>query len=210
MDEYEVLTIEEVVERIITLTEGLTRFWSSANGWAPVQSSDLLTKSRLDWQFSLSKQLRYFTQNENEENDGKLILGWALLGSLVEGTIKLFLSVWYKEYESDALTKLKGYTDKHGDLIEPDILMLEKLKQFLCLQVYPTDIRKIWRAQNKLDLIDYIDRIQANRNSIHAFKHKEIGEFKDLFDEIRNYRIFLNRMTDGFPYPENMYVPTEI
>ena len=135
MDEQQVFTIEETVSRIIHLTEGLVQFWSNAKGWAPIESSELLTKSRLDWQLSLSKQLSYYTIDENEIDEGKLILGWTLLGSLVEGTIKLFLSVWYKDYEADALSKLKGYKDKGGNLIEPDVLMLERLKQFMSSQV---------------------------------------------------------------------------
>src|SRR6266487_589359 len=56
---------EETVKRIIKLTEGLTNFWKSASAWAPIEAAELLTKSRLDWQASLARQLKLFLDKTN-------------------------------------------------------------------------------------------------------------------------------------------------
>lgn len=97
---------EETISRIIKLTEGLTEFWESSHGWAPIEASELLTKSRLDWQASLARQLRLFLDPVNLKESGPLILAWTILGSLTEGVMKLFLSVWYEHYNAENLKKI--------------------------------------------------------------------------------------------------------
>ncbi|TWG25029.1 MULTISPECIES: hypothetical protein [Geobacillus] len=52
------LSYLEAVEKIIELNEHLNRFWSSVIGWAPVEAANLLSKSRLDWQVSLSYSVK--------------------------------------------------------------------------------------------------------------------------------------------------------
>jgi len=214
MEENEPLSYsnEEVIERIITLTEGLAEFWGNANGWAPIEASNLMSKSRLDWQSSLARMLRFFNTEEVKKEEGGLILAWTTLGSLTEGVLKLFLSVWYKNYEESALKEtLKGYTDKNGNLIEPDRLMLEKLRVFLQKEVYPKEIRDIWKKQHRLDLIDWILKVQQRRNAIHAYENREIGNFDEFFIELKKFLIFMRRLTDGFPYPEEyMSKPSEV
>ncbi len=201
--------VSETIDRIINLTDGLSEFWKTSNGWARDKSYELLSKSRLEWQTQLSKKLHLIIDKSTEKDEGLLIIGWSILGSLVEGTIKLFLSVWYDEYESDALLD-NNYLDKKGKLKEPDELMLENLKQFLSKKVYPNEIRAIWKSNGEFDLIDFIDRIQYKRNAIHAFKNRDIGNFELFYEEIENYLIFLRKMTDTFPYPDDeMYKPRE-
>src|SRR5260221_10813638 len=96
------MTIEEVVFRIEKLNSGLASFWAASNGWAPVEAAGLLTKSRLDWQTSLSTTLRlWLREPATALSDGELILAWSNLGSLVEGTLKLLLSVFYMDYKQD-------------------------------------------------------------------------------------------------------------
>jgi hypothetical protein len=51
------LTLSAVVSRIIKLNAGLQKFWSNSHGWAPIEAVGLLSKSRLDWQVSLSETL---------------------------------------------------------------------------------------------------------------------------------------------------------
>src|SRR5689334_20598189 len=87
---------EEVVNRIIQLNKGMYEFWNTAKGWAPIEAAELLSKSRLDWQISLTEYLNNWLNKEHDETDyASLILAWANIGSLVEGTIKLALSVFY-------------------------------------------------------------------------------------------------------------------
>jgi len=63
------MTIEDVVSRIEKLNS------PASNGWAPVEAAGLLTKSRLDWQASLSKTLRLWLREPSTAlSDGELIL----------------------------------------------------------------------------------------------------------------------------------------
>lgn len=82
-------SVVETAKRIINLTDELTNFWKSAENWAPIEAAGLLTKSRLDWQASLTRQLNLFLDKSNNES-GYLILAWTTLGSLTEGVLKHF------------------------------------------------------------------------------------------------------------------------
>ncbi|MFA6224874.1 MAG: hypothetical protein WC620_01510 [Methanoregula sp.] len=121
------MRIDEVVSRIITFNDGLRHFWSKMeDGWAPIEAAQLLSRSRLDWQVSLSRCLKcWLSEGQVGERDGRLILAWTNLGSLVEGTMKLCLSVWYVDYKKDVFA-LK----RNGNVIDPDILELEKMRIF--------------------------------------------------------------------------------
>lgn len=202
---------QEATERIIKLTEGLTQFWSSATGWAPIKSAELLSRSRLDWQASLARMLRFFFYNEIRIEKGGLILAWTTLGSLTEGMLKLFLTVHHSDYEASALSSiLKGYKDKDGEIIDPDTLVLEKLRIFFAEEVYSKNIRSIWKDQGRLDIIDWILKIQQRRNAIHAFKDRNIGDFDEFFYELKNFLIVMRRLADTFPYPDDHdYKPRE-
>ncbi|HPT73028.1 MAG TPA: hypothetical protein PLE74_12200 [Candidatus Cloacimonadota bacterium] len=201
-----ILTEKEIIVRIINLNVGLEKFWSSSKGWAPIESAQLLSKSRLDWQSSLSRTLVFFLDNEIQKEDGALIMAWAVLGSLVEGTLKLFLSIYYTEYNAEELhTDNKVIKSSSGKLISPDELALEKLKQFFALRIYPDWIRKHWKDIGEEDWIKWIDHIQARRNAIHAFKERPIGTFKEFFLDVRKYLYFLRRISNTFPYLDDEY-----
>ena len=80
----------------------LARFWKAAHGWAPIEAAGLLSKARLDWQVSLSSSLRNWLRDPPAAlSDGDLILAWTNLGALIEGTLKLFLSVYYNDFQAD-------------------------------------------------------------------------------------------------------------
>ena len=83
------MNYDVLVKKIVNIHKDIEGFWSNADGWAPNEANELLEKSRLDWQLSLSKCLNLW-QNIPDES-GYLILAWANLGSLVEGTMKLFI-----------------------------------------------------------------------------------------------------------------------
>ena len=117
----------QVVQRIETLNRNLAGFWKDANGWAPIEAAGILSKSRLDWQVSLSSTLRmWLREPPNALSDGELILAWANLGSLIEGTLKLFLSAYYNDFQND-ISNLKTanvYDPKKGGSKSPDGLTL--------------------------------------------------------------------------------------
>lgn len=187
------LSVEEVIARIVMLNNGLRSFWSEAQGWAPLEAAHLLNNARLDWQVSLSLCLQLWsTPSSTEDSAGRLILAWANLGSLVEGSMKLFLSVWYNSYKTD-VESIK----RKGKLQDPDGLQLELLRQFFR--------KRIW--DDELDGI--VQNIQHRRNAIHAFSDRKIGNHDDLLVGIRSYLRLLRYINFRLPYPDDAYIPQE-
>ena len=183
--------LEEVCRRIQKLTSAMMRFWKDAHGWAPFEAAGLLSNSMLDWQKSLASCLDLWL---SASTHGELILAWANLGSLVEGQLKLFLSVWYNNYKSDAEA-----VKKKGKLQDPDSLMLEPLRQFF--------VKRIW-AKGK-DWNPWVKHVQEKRNAIHAFQARDIGTFEMWREDVRNYLAFLRDMNSRLPYPDEVYIPRE-
>ena len=191
------LGIEQVVSRITRLNDRIREFWSDTHGWAPREAANLLTKSRLDWQVSLSSSLHMWITQPDETNIFAVqILGYANLGALVENTLRLFLSVWYDTYKNgvDAITKRGVIQDPDGIGIK-----LEDLRIFFK--------KNIWHKDDDWDA--WIARIQSRRNAIHAFKDRDIGTHAELIADIQRYRIFLHRINGQLPYPDDIFIPTE-
>src|SRR3972149_6149566 len=115
-----------VVNKIIEANLWLADFWSHSHGWAPNSAADLMSASRLDRQVSLSRTLKLWIRDKGHKlTDGELILAWANLGTLVEGTLKLFCSIHYESYRKD----VRAIKDKKsGEIKDPDIIFLEDLK----------------------------------------------------------------------------------
>jgi hypothetical protein len=188
------IPIEEVVARIVALNAGLSKFWSSAEGWAPIEAAHLLSKSRLDWQVSLSLCLRIWVDEPSqEEASGRLILAWANLGSLVEGTMKLFLSAYYDTYKDD-----KEYAIvRQGKLREPDGLSLELLRQYFKRKIWG----EVWDT--------WVRTVQERRNAIHAYQDRDIGTRKEFMGHVRTYLVFLRYINLRLPYPDDEYMPRD-
>lgn len=116
------------MKRIEVIQTGLSEFWKDAEGWAPSNVAALLDKSRLDWLPSLATALNHWSK-DGDLSPGELILAWANLGSLLEGTLKLFLAVYLVDYENDAellkaLNIIYRKGSKKGDPKSPDELTL--------------------------------------------------------------------------------------
>ena len=185
----------EIVERIINLNKGLSEFWSNPEGWAPIEAAGLLSKSRLDWQLSLSYYLRNWVEKSYKDSDfGSLIMAWVNLGSLLEGTLKLLLSVFYTDYLHDA-----DVIFKRRQIQDPDCLELEPLRCFFN--------SKIWNGTDNWN--DWVQHIQQKRNAIHAFKNRNIGTFDEFYDDLKHYLEFLRYINNKLPYPDDIYMPIE-
>lgn len=186
------LSIDDVCSRIHFLTKEMMDFWENAHGWAPIDAAGLMSKSMLEWQSALSGCLSKWLPGTTP---GELILAWANLGSLVEGQLKLFLSVWYNDYAADAEA-----IKKKGKLQDPDILTLEGLRQFF--------VKRIWDNSDIWD--KWIRHIQEKRNAIHVFRHRDIGTFDIWRQDLRNHLAFVRDINSRLPYPDETYVPREI
>ena len=183
---------EELCDRIEKLTTRMMDFWKSAHGWAPIEAAGLLNKSMLEWQASLSSSLRMWLCSSS---DGDLILAWANIGALVEGHLKLFLSVWYNDYSADS----DAIRDQRGRLQDPDGSALEPLRQFF--------VKRIWTVGS--DWNPYVQLIQQRRNAIHAFKARDIGSFDEWKEELRQHLSFVRDINGSLPYPDDIYEPRE-
>ncbi len=178
-----------IIDKIIEINSEINKFWKESQGWAPISAAKLLSKSRLDRQVSLVHCLKIWIEEQDlNKKDGSLILAWTNLGSLVEGTMKLVLSIWYETYKKD-INAIK----KKGKLNDPDCLPLESLKQFYK--------KSIWEPWKKEEWNDFVEHIQYRRNAIHSFKHREIGDFEEFFLYVQKYLEFLEMINRKLPYP---------
>lgn len=193
--------IAEVIGRIEKLNGQLAKFWSKSDGWAPVAAAGLLGKSRLDWQVSLSGTLQLWIRDPAEVlTPAELILAWANLGSLIEGTLKFFLSVYYETFKADIdnLKKVNAYNKKKQEPLSPDGLTLEPLRQYCALR----------EILDKDDLA-LVLLVQQRRNAIHAFKDRPIGDEAEFQKAVRAYLQMLRNCIARLPYPGDEYVPVE-
>ena len=177
-------SLSDSIENIVALNTELADFWIRANGWAPPNAAALMSKSRLDWQIELSTTLSLWISPNI--TDGKLILGWTNLGALIEGTLKLYLCIYYNDYIND-----KDKITSRGKTVDPDALTLESLKQF-CSK------KKLLNS----DHIELVSFVQHKRNAIHAFKNRSIGTAAELHYCILRYAKLLSDSIDCFPYPD--------
>lgn len=203
------MPIAEVIRRIEALSRGQAKFWASAHGWAPVAAAGLLSKSRLDWQVSLCATLRLWLRKPSMTlANGELILAWANLGALIEGEIKLLLSVFYENYKADvqalkasgvqALRASGVWHVKKDTTIEPDSLTLNVLHRFV--------VRNSLLGLPDLMLISVV---QQRRNAIHAFKDRPIGDSKEFELAVRHYLLLKRNVGSRLPYPDDICEPCE-
>jgi hypothetical protein len=193
------MSVIEAIGRIEALNRDLARFWRTAHGWAPIEAAGLLSKSRLDWQVSLSRCLRLWIRTPpGRLEDGELILAWANLGSLTEGTMKMFLSVFYHDYQKDidGLKAAKAYHYKKQAPISPDGLALE--------------VMRVYFKNRELlgpEIDAYIELVQQRRNAIHAYQDRPIGDDEEFQVAIFNYLMMLREVNTRLPYPDEIYAP---
>jgi hypothetical protein len=142
---------------------------------------------------SLSHCLKLWLQAPSDgAESGQIIMGWANLGSLLEGSLKLFLSVWYETYKLD-IDAMK----KKDKFQNPDGLQLEPLRIFFKKKIWDTEIDS------------WVQHIQNRRNAIHAYKDKEIGSLEELQTYICKYLDILRYINFRLPYPDVIYEANE-
>jgi hypothetical protein len=193
MNEYDYSPADSA-RRAAKLVAGMMDFWKDAHGWAPIEAAQLLNKSMLEWQTSLAACLPRWTE---QLTDGELILGWANIGAIVEGQLKLFLSIYYADYSKTIDSAIKF--NKKGKKIDPDGLSMEPLRQFFQ--------KNIWPESNEWN--DWISHVQLRRNAIHAFQAKQLGDSQELHQSLQILLNFIRMINSRLPYPDESYVPKE-
>ena len=184
------LTPTETVAAIAATNWRIAEFWKRAHGWASIEGAQLLSAARLDWQVELSHTLaKWLEPPAAATAHAELILAWANLGALVEGTMKWFLSVYYHNYQQS----IGALRNKLGDVRAPDSLSLEPLRVFYKQHVW-ADKTDRWDS--------WILHIQQRRNAIHAFRDRDLGDHSEFIDDVSTYWDFLAELNARVPYPE--------
>jgi hypothetical protein len=182
-------TPTQIVDAIVEENRKISTFWSKAHGWAPIEAAELMSKSRLDWQVELGQTLHiWIASPPPSSSNAHLILGWANLGALVEGTMKWLLSVYDDDYKAD----VDALKNKKGDVVSPDGQTLEPLRQFFR--------KRFWSDTDSWN--DWVLKIQQRRNAIHAYQDRDLGNHAEFIDDVEKYSKFLSEIHSRVPYPD--------
>jgi hypothetical protein len=176
--------LEKTADAIIKLTERWHRFWSSSSGWAPAKAATLLSNSRLDLQVELARCLPDWGARERD-SDAHLVLAWANLGALVEGAMMLTCCVFYEDYMRDAEEAMREQS--------PDTLSLDPLRIFFT--------QHVWTRRQAARWDPWILHIQHRRNTIHAFRRRDLGDFGEFGKAVGEYYELMCEIEDRLPYP---------
>src|SRR5262249_19280698 len=138
---------------------------------------------------SLSHALRLWTEPcSDAEGEGRLILDWANLGILVEGTMTWFLCVWEDAYAQNPMRSRKGFD------LDPNRLSFEEMTRF-----YREDI---WVACKRNGWDEWLTKVRVRRNAVHAFNHRELGTWDEFWQAVVRYQEFVAELDSRVPYPE--------
>lgn len=181
-------TPDEIVSRIVAMSDALARFWMKSHGWAPSAAAAMLAAARLDRQASFARTLRdYLKPFPAEECDARLILGYVALRSMCEGMLKLFFAVWLNDYLKDPVHRGKAV------VLPPDV-SFDRL-----ITLYSK------KADSGHDT--FLRRIQYRGNGIHHFADRKIGTQSQLIADIVRFRRFSLALNERLPYPDDDYDP---
>jgi hypothetical protein len=186
--------VKTTIDDIVCVNAFLNNFWGNG-GWAPSKGRKLLSEARLDRQVELSRTLSIWLEPPNgDDSEGRLILAWANLGVLVEGTMEWFLCVFEHHYAK------APETDRHGNRVEPDDVWFARLCSYFVRQVGQTP---------EFDRL--CTRIRRRRNAVHAYSDRPIGTWAEWNEFVIDYRRFLVHFAMAVPYPDEQFaMPYEI
>jgi hypothetical protein len=191
--------LDEILTEIVQITRQVMHEWHDG-ACAPADAARLLKESRLDWLLSLSYPLKLWASASptKEDNDGLLILAWANLGSLVEGWLKFFLCVFLHDYRHSVRSKRaesifkKLWEERKSEAKDADLLKFDDLREFYRAEV--------WEGLPDVDKWDqWLRHVQERRNTIHAFKNRDLGNFDELRGDLCIYRKFLDEIRFSLP-----------
>lgn len=190
-------TLKETVRAIQRLVSHQAKFWSKAHGWAHKPAAELLSSIRLEWYASLALNLDLTLRRPigpEERQAGRLIIGWAHLGSLLECTLQLFLGVWLRDYLKDGNRVIDKRNPAKPRLLLPQDLMLESLRVYFDKSIWDEDEKERWGK--------WILHVQQRRNAIHALKPRGIGTWHELEESVGKYLDFLEELDVRLPEPD--------
>lgn len=172
------LSHTECCDEIVRITRETMQTWKAmARGWAPDSAADIIDNAMLDQQVSLAHCLRIW---DKAQSDGELILAWANLGALVEGQLKLFLTVYIEDMMQAANSPKRVSS-----------MRLQGLRDFYRVN--------IWDRKLGLDWDAYVEKVQNRRNTIHAYEQKDIGSWSEWRECVIAHLQFIKSLTSLLP-----------
>lgn len=192
--EFKEKVMEKLAVDIKEVTNSVLVIWAAeAVRKAPAEVQSILGQAKLDWLISLTEELNeIYNQSKRETmSEGKLIIANTVLGSLVEGWLRFFYSVYLQDYEEQDTKINKQYNlkEKKVNLIAPNELSYERLKQFTL---------QIWQDET---INNFIENAQHKRNIIHSFnepKH-ELGNQKDFEKNMITFSRLIKSIENSMP-----------
>ena len=193
------------IDTFIKFNQHRTSFWANANGWASAETNMELNKFNFENLQSLTECLKFFVEKE-ALTPGDLILAWANLGSVVEGNIALFLTIYWDDYQKSVSDLApdranprglaKMLLSASGNLKEPNKLNFEPLRQFI----------------DEINLFEQhhsnIRTIQKYRNYIHSVDKPTLENSEEFRQHLGYAKRFIWELDEQCPYPEEFYSPT--
>ena len=155
-------------EKLKRLTKNIAVLWQDVQGIASVKVAKKLENAKLNWTVELTECLHIWLEKGVSMSDGELILARTNLGTLVESWLKFFYCVHYDDY-------LKNHLKHKNKIIEPNKMTLENLKKFSIGPLFNDTSDNIYL---------WIDKIQKQRNTIHAFNFNNIGTSQEFIDDV--------------------------
>lgn len=181
----EVANVSSCILKIEQAHQSIAADWRDG-GWAPPKAAELLRGLNLDRLVSLAASLEIWTKRPPaDQEEGRLVLGWANLGALVEGAMCWFLCVHEDSYAASPLV------NNRGDIIAPDDIWFARLIEFFVSTVLDPIAAQRWKP--------WLDNVRERRNAIHAYRRRDIGTFQELRAAIRQYADFLADLQSRIP-----------
>ena len=162
---------------------------------------------------------------EGETENALKLNAWILLGSLTETTLQMFLAFYIDDYKNAKWKQWEEFETEEvktpifeciQKLVENSILeskqakslkeaIKEKIKEHTKEhQVQKVMLDELIQLYQHLDLmtdeeISYLKGIQSNRNGIHSFQHREMGNWNDLQFSVRFFCYLLEWVLNHLP-----------
>ena len=150
---------------------------------------------------------------------------WILLGSMTEFALQSFLSIYFDDYQNEKWQQWENFNKdevlKHikntlNDLVEKDVIssiqkrsIVENAKQHIKTHIKEHCIENISLDELiqlyehipllKDDEIKMLRIVQINRNCIHSFKSREIGDYNELMRCVYFYICLLDMLIQRLP-----------
>lgn len=167
------------------MTQYYCDLWRYNNFVAPVSVQNKMNKAKLDWLVELTQTLAIWINKDKKLTDGELILAWTNLGAIVECWLKFFFCVFYEDYKRSAFA-----INYKGKFIEPNSSNFDSL--------IANNIGILWDNEEDCEH-QWVKEVQHNRNAIHAFNPREIGDEASFLEGILKLEVFVDHVTAHFP-----------